>query len=100
MCKKKYEMIRSVSLTAKKMLDMKQIFVVLTNPVYPALFSVLYREQYLKDWNLSFSFKIPMQNEVFSLIFLSNLLKIKYSCRYRGMRMWKKFKKNNFVEEQ
>lgn len=49
MCKKKYEMIRSVSLTAKKMLDMKQIFVVLTNPVYPALFSVLYREQYLKD---------------------------------------------------
>lgn len=39
-CKKKDEMIGSVSLTAKKMLDMKQIFVVLTNPVYPALFSV------------------------------------------------------------
>lgn len=35
-------MIRSASLTAKKMLDMKQIFVVLTNPVSSALFSVFY----------------------------------------------------------
>lgn len=35
-------MFRSVSLTAKKMLDLKQIFVVLTNPVYSALFSVFY----------------------------------------------------------
>lgn len=40
--KKRDKMIRSVSLTAKKMLDMKQIFVVLTNPVSSALFSVFY----------------------------------------------------------
>lgn len=40
--KKKDKMIRSASLTAKKMLDMKQILVVLTNLVYSALFSVFY----------------------------------------------------------
>lgn len=81
--RKKDMVIRSASLTAKKMLDVKQINVVLTKPFQSALLSIRFGEENSRA-------EIPLchsniQTEVFSFNFLSNLFKkISYLCRHRG----------------